>query len=159
MRYFRRLSNLPVEGSVDGWTGNRKDLGQIADGIIAGVVHAAQLVLLFVRQLGLFSAQLPFGSRDGHALPRAHADQVGFELGEGGEDVEEHFAHGVGGIIDARSQSQPDATFDQSVGDGAGIGNRARQPVELRHDERVAGAGGSEGLIEAGPGAVVPVRP
>lgn len=64
---------MTVERSVDGWPGDRKNLGQIADGIVAGVVHAAQLLLLFVRQLGLLAAQLSFGSCDRHALAGAHA--------------------------------------------------------------------------------------
>ena len=89
-------------------------------------------------------------------LAGEHTDQVGFELGESGEDVEEHFAHGVGGIVDARPQSQLDAALDQSVGDGARVGNGARQAIQLRHDERIAGPDGGERLVEAGPRAVGP---
>jgi len=50
--------------------------------------------------LGLFAAQLAFGAGDGHALAGPHPQQVDFELGEGGQDVEEHLAHRVGRVVD-----------------------------------------------------------
>ncbi len=34
------------------------------------------------------------------------------------------------------------------------VGQRAGEPVEFGHDERVAGAAGRESLAEAGPGAI-----
>ena len=34
------------------------------------------------------------------------------------------------------------------------VGDRPRQTVELGHHERVPGANGGEGLVEAGPGPV-----
>ena len=40
------------------------------------------------------------------------------------------------------------------VGDVAGVGQRAGEPVELGDDERVAGAAGGERLAQAGPVAV-----
>ena len=44
--------------------------------------------------LGLFAARFPLGAGDGHALAGTHADEIGFELGEGGEDIEEHLSMG-----------------------------------------------------------------
>jgi hypothetical protein len=41
---------LAIERSVDGWPRDGKNLCQIANGIVAGVVHAAQFLLLFGRQ-------------------------------------------------------------------------------------------------------------
>ena len=46
-----------------------------------------------VGQFGLLTAQFLLGAGDGHALAGAHADEIGFELGEGGEDIEEHLSH------------------------------------------------------------------
>jgi hypothetical protein len=45
------------------------------------------------------------------------------------------------------------------VGDVAGIGERAGEPVELGHDEGVAGAAGGERFAQSRPARVVPVRP
>jgi hypothetical protein len=46
------------------------------------------------------------------------------------------------------------AACHERVGDGAGVRDRARQPIELGHDEGVAGAHGRKRLIEARRDAV-----
>ena len=56
-------------------------------------MHAAKFPQLSVGQFGLLAAQFPPGAGDGHALADAHADEIGFELGKGGEDIEEHLSH------------------------------------------------------------------
>ena len=45
------------------------------------------------------------------------------------------------------------------VGDGACIRDGPGQPVEFRHDQRVALADGGEGLAEVGASRVEPVSP
>jgi len=57
--------------------------------------------LLFIGKRRLFAAELSLGAGNRHAFSGSHADQVGFELGESGEDIKEQFAHGAGGIVDA----------------------------------------------------------
>ena len=78
-----------VECAIDGWSGDGAEFGEIADGILAGGMPAAEFPLRSVGQFGLLAAQFPFGAGDGHALAGAPADEIGFELGEGGEDIEE----------------------------------------------------------------------
>ena len=107
---------LPAEGPVNCRAGHREQLGQVADRVGAGVVHPAQFLLLPVGRLGLLAAQLAAGACDCHALTGAEPDEVCLELGEGGEDVEEHLSHGIDGIIDTRSQREPDAAQDESIG-------------------------------------------
>ena len=51
---------------MDGWPRDREHLGQGADGILAGVVHAARLVLLLVGQLGRLAAQFALDAGDRH---------------------------------------------------------------------------------------------
>jgi hypothetical protein len=72
---------------------------------------------------------------------------------KGGQDVEEHLAQGVGGIVDGAAEGKLDAAPDEGVADVAGIGNGPGEPVEFRHHEGVAGADGGQGLVQAGPGA------
>ena len=48
------------------------------------------------------------------------------------------FPNGIGRIVDRRPERQPDPAFEQ--------------PVELRHNERVAGAHRCQRLVETGPG-------
>src|SRR3954469_23042853 len=104
---------LPAEGAVHRRAGHREQLGQIADRVIASVVHAAQLLLLPVGQLGLLALELAPGAGNRHALARAEADQVGLELSESGQDVEEHLPHRISRVIDARPER------DERVSDGA----------------------------------------
>jgi hypothetical protein len=59
---------------------------------------------------------------------------------------------GVGGVVDAPAEGQADAAGDQCVADVAGVRDRAGEPVELGHDQSVAGAHGGQGLVRAGPG-------
>jgi hypothetical protein len=47
---------------------------------------------------------------------------VHFELGEDGEDVEEHLAHRVGRIVEASAEEEFDAAGDQGVADVTGVG-------------------------------------
>ena len=129
----------------------RSRLGEIADGILAGGMYAAEFPLLSVGQFGLLAAQLPPG--DGHALAGVHADESGFELGEGGEDIEEQLSHGIARIVERPAEGQFHVSFPKPIGDGAGIWDGPCQPVEFRHDQRVGLAHGGEGLVEAGSGA------
>lgn len=117
-------------------------------------MHAPQLLLLLVGELGLLAAQLPPGPGDGHALARAQPDEIRLELGEGSEDVEEHLSHRVGRVVDARSQRQLDPPCDQRVGDAARIRDGPGQTIELGHDEGIAAAHGGERLVETGAGPV-----
>ena len=116
-------------------------------------MHAAEFPLLSVGQFGLLAVQFPLGAGDGHAPAGAHADEIGFELGEGGEDIEEHLSHWIARVVERPAEGQFHASFPELTGDGARIRDGPCQPVEYRHDQRVALAHGGEGLVEAGAGA------
>ena len=105
--------------------------------------------------MGGLPRNFPPGAGDGHALAGAHlvADEIGFELGEGGEDIEEQLSHGIARVVERPAEGQFHAPFPKPVGDGARIWDGPCQPVEFRHDQRVACAHGGEGLVEAGAGA------
>ena len=77
--------------------------------------------LLPVGELGLLSCELALGAGDGHALADAEPKQVDFEFGEGGQDVEEHLAPGVGGVVDGAAEGELDAAGDAGVTD---VGSR-----------------------------------
>jgi hypothetical protein len=51
-------------------------------------------------------SELTLGARDSHSFPRPQADQVGFELGESRQNIEEHFAHRVGGVVMRMAEGQ-----------------------------------------------------
>ena len=46
----------PVECAIDGWSLDGEELGKVADGILAGGMHAAEFPLLSVGQFGLLAA-------------------------------------------------------------------------------------------------------
>ena len=116
-------------------------------------MHAAEFPLLSVGQFGLLATQFPLGEGDGHALAGAHADEVGFELSEGGEDIEEHLSHRIARVVERRAQGQFHSSFLKLVGDGARIRDGPGQAVEFGDDQGVALAHGGEGLVQAGTGA------
>ena len=100
--------------------------------------------------LGCFPRSFPLARAMAMPSRGAHADEVGLELGEGGEDVEEHLSHRIGRVVERPAEGQLHASFPKPVGDGARIRDGSCQPIELRHDQRVAFAHGGEGLVEAG---------
>ena len=108
-------------------------------------MHAAEFPLLPVGQFGLLAAQFPPGAGDGHALAGAHADETGFELGEGGEVIEEHLSHRIARVVEPSSEGQCHASFPKLIGDGARIQDGPARPVEFRDDQGVAFAHGGEG--------------
>ena len=69
-------------------------------------MHAAEFPPLSVGQFGLYAEQFPPGAGDGHALAGAHADEIGFELGEDGEDIEEHLSHGIVRVVERSAEGQ-----------------------------------------------------
>jgi hypothetical protein len=80
----------------------------------------------------------------------AFADQVAFELGQGGEDVEDKLAAGGGGVNRLLETSEPDAAVSES---GDGVNQMAQGPaqsVEFPDDQGVAGAQLVQDLLEGG---------
>jgi hypothetical protein len=54
------------------------------------------------------------------------------------EDVEEHLAHRVGGVVDLATEGESDAATREVVTYGSGVGNRAGESVEFGNDECIA---------------------
>ena len=100
--------------------------------------------------MGCLPRNFLLGAGDGHALAGANADEIGLELGEGGEDIEEQLAHGIVRVVERAGEGQFHAVFLKLVGDGAGIRNGPGETVEFGHNQGVALAHGGEGLVEAG---------
>ena len=103
--------------------------------------------------LGCLPCSFPSARAMAIARAGAHADETGLELGEDGEDIEEHLSHGIARVVERPSEGQFHASFPELVGEGARIRDGPCQPVEFRHDQRVALAHDGEGLVEAGAGA------
>ena len=63
-------------------------------------------------------------------------------------------SHWIGRIIDGRTESELDAFGFELIGDGAGIGNRAGQPVEFGYDKCVTLTHSCNCLIQAGASTI-----
>src|SRR5258706_286819 len=102
--------------------------GEFGDAVVAGGVYAAQLGLLLGGELGLASPQPSVGSRHGHALAGAEPEEVDLEFGEGGEDVEEHFAHGSVGswTCPPRESLMPRAAMSAPIARASGTDRASR---------------------------------
>lgn len=131
-----------------------EQLAEVADRVFAGGVHLQQFALLEVGELRRLASEFALVPGDLHALAGSQPDEVALEFGEGGEDVEEHPAHGIIGVIDLFAQGEAHAALLQLIGDRARIRDRSREAIELRHDKRLAGADRGQCLGEAGAIAV-----
>ena len=100
-------------------------------------MHAAEFPLLSVGQFGLLAAQFPSGAGDGHALAGTHSDEIGFELGEGGEDIEEHLSHLIALVVERPAEGQFHASSSKLVGDGARIRNLPSKRLHVLELRRV----------------------
>ena len=116
-------------------------------------MHAAHLAVLGGLERGLLAAQLAPGPGDGHTLAGALPDQVGLELSDDGEDLQEHPGERVLPVIDRGAERKPDAAGGELAEDVQGVGDGAGEPVELGDGEGVAVPDGGQGLVQARPGA------
>ena len=61
--------------------------------------------------LGCLLCNSSLGAGDGHALAGAHADEIGPELGEGGEEIEEQLCHRIALFVERPAEGQFHASF------------------------------------------------
>jgi hypothetical protein len=83
-------------------------------------------------------------SRSG--VPRHQA----VDLCGGQVDAAEHFARGIGRIVDLSAEGELDSAGGERVTDLPSVRHRAGKSVAFRYDEGVTLADGGEGLVEAG---------
>ena len=87
----------------------------------------------------------------------AFADQVAFELGQGGEDVEDELAARGGGVDRLLEAAEPDAAVGQA-GDGVDqVPQGAAEAVEFPDDQGVARAELVQELLEGGRSVRAPL--
>lgn len=92
-----------------------------------------------------------FGFGDCHAVAGSHSNQIGLELCDHAEDVEQQPADG---ILDRSAKAQSDALPCQLVSDITGVWKRSRQAVEFGDDKSVTGTHSGHRFAESRPGPV-----
>lgn len=140
------------EGSVDCGPADAEEFSDLGDVVVAAVVHAADLTVLGGLEAGLLAAELAVLAGDVHALAGPLADQVSLELGDRGQNRQEHLCEWVVPVVDGAAEREPDAADRQLAEDVQCVGHRPGQPVELGHGQGVAVADGRKGLVQTGPG-------
>jgi hypothetical protein len=94
-------------------------------------------------ELGLLALALALGLGDLHALPGAHPDQVGFELGDHRENVEQQPPDWVVRVMHRAAVTELHVGLGEFAYDVAGVGDGAGEPVESGDHEGVAVTGGA----------------
>src|SRR4051794_37879351 len=100
--------------------------------------------------LGCLPRSRPLGLGDLHALDGAKSDQVGLELRDHRENVEQQPTDRVGRVIDRAAQAQADLPGGEFVGDRPRIGQRPRQTVKLGDHQGVTCPACGHSLAEPG---------
>jgi hypothetical protein len=85
---------------------------------------------------------------------RVRADEIGLELGDHGQHVEEQSPDGAGRVVDRAAEVELDLAAREVLDNVARVGQRASEAIEFGYDQRVACAAGRERLAQAGPVAV-----
>ena len=131
-----------------------EELGDFRAGVLSSAVQGHEVLFLGGGELGLLAAQPALGLGDLHAFPGPRANEVGFELRDHGQHVEQQAADRVCGVVDVPAQAQLDLALGEVLDDVPGIWQGAGQAIELGDHQGVPGPAGGQGLVEPGAFAV-----
>ncbi len=97
----RYLSPWPIwccslDGAVDRGSSDAEQFSYLGGGVHAALVKANEVSFLGLGELWLFPAQPAFGFCYRHSFPSSGPDEVGFELCNHAQDVEEQFGTAPG---------------------------------------------------------------
>jgi hypothetical protein len=84
-------------------------------------------------------------------MPSRARIKYGLELRDHGQHVEQQPPDRIGRIVHGRAERELDPTGGELVGDRARVGQRPRQPIELRDHQRVTGAARRQRLPQPRP--------
>jgi hypothetical protein len=143
-------SELSLDNPIYRAAGDPEELGDFGAGVFAAVVEGDEVFFLGGGELGLPAAQAALGLGDLHAFAGSCADEVGFEFGDHGQDVEQESADGVGGVVDVSAEAELDVALGEVLDDVAGVGQGAGEAVELGDHQGVPGPACGQGLVQSG---------
>jgi hypothetical protein len=89
------------------------------------------MCLLPTVERGLLTTQVATGLSDPHALARAQSDEVGLELSDHRQHVEQQPPHRIRGVVNRSAQIEADLAARQLVCDRTSVRQGSRQPAEL----------------------------
>ncbi len=145
---WRGVTARASDLSIDGGSADGEEFCDLGDRVLSRFVKTEQVRSLTRVELRLLSFEPAVRASDRHPFPGPHPEEINLKLREPRENVEEHLAHRVVRVINGPTKRQADTAGRQRVSDRPRVKDRPREPIELRHDERVALANGGECLLE-----------
>ena len=119
--------------------------------VLPRCIHLLGHLELVVSQHAWPAAVAAAGPSRGQPGGGPFADQVAFELGQGGEDMKDELTAGSGGVDRLLQTAEPDPTLGE-LSDGVDqMPQGAAEPVEFPDDQGVAGPQLVQDLLEDGP--------
>lgn len=106
-----------LDGSVDGGSDHSEEFGNFNGRVFPRQMHGEEMFFLLLGELGLLSAQLSLGFGDSRPFTGSCPDQVCLELGNHGQDMEQEFPYGVGGVMDGAADAELDFATGEFIND------------------------------------------
>ena len=94
--------SIACHGAVDGGAGDAEQVTGIGSGVLAAAQQGDHMGFLTWIQFRLLAPQMSLGLGDLHALAGAEPNQVGLELGDHRQHVEQQPADRIGRVIPSR---------------------------------------------------------
>ncbi len=113
---------VAFQGAVDGGAGDAEQVGQFRGAVFALPEEVHEVGLLAGVELGLLAAQLALGLGHPHSFARTQPDQVGLELGDHRQHVEQQPADRIVRVVHRPAEVEADLPAGELLGDGAGVG-------------------------------------
>ena len=117
--------------AVDGGASDTEQVGQFGGAVLTGLQQADQMCFLPGVELGLLAAEPTLGLRYLHPFSGAQPDQVGLELRDHGQHVEQQPADRVVRVIDRGAQAEADLAGGEFVGDRPRVGQRCCASLKM----------------------------
>lgn len=123
-----------------------EQVDEVARRVLAGGEPHDEVSLLLLVELRLAAAQLALRLGDPQPFPGPKPDQVRFELGDDGQDVEQESTNRVGRVVHRAAEAEAHRPGGEFLGDRPSVRQRTGQPVQLGDHERVALPAGPQRL-------------
>jgi hypothetical protein len=145
--------------------GDAKQFRDFRAGVLSAVVEGDEVFFLGRGELGLLAAELSLGRGDLHAFAGAGADEVRFEFGDHGQDVEEELAdgfgvaaqlpgHGRGRASDCFPDPAQGPALGAQDGDLLALGKGQAPALEVSAPARADAAGGDQHGASRAPAGI-----
>ena len=105
-------------------------------------------------EFGLLASEVALGFRHLHSFASPQPNEVGLEIANHGEDIEQESSDRIGGIVDRPTEIETYLANREFVGDRSCVREGPGQSIELGDHQRVALSTSSQGLTQARPFAI-----